>query len=141
MDRHIRRIPRNYKEILLSMVTPFFQFSIFPLNRNPPKQVHFISAKFPPSNFRKRMKPVVNKLLSFKPPQYESSHHKQDLLITSPHEEDFSLLALTSNYKVIRFSPEVSLNVNRTTISPIIMGNGIPGLAHLFGRQGKHVWW
>ena len=96
------------------------------------------------NNSRRHMHPVVNNYFS----QHQSSlvrvkyHHKQDLLITT--KQDFSLLAPTSNYKVIKFSPQVSLNVNRTNISPTTVGCRTPGLTDayvLYTRQtdGKHV--
>ena len=64
-------------------------FSAFePPNRNPPKQVHVISTvHHPPSvsqnNSRRYIHLLITNFLGFNPPQYESNHHKQDLLITT----------------------------------------------------------
>ena len=52
---------------------------------------------------------------------------------TDHHKKDFSLLAPSSNYRVINFSPVVSLNVNRNIIS--IMGYRTPRLTHLLGSR------
>ena len=134
-----------YKIILLSMATHFFRFKT--PNKNPPKQVHAISmAHHPPSiprnKSRRHMNPVVNSnFLSFNSPQFSTSEITTSKVYWSPKAR-FLIAFSNYFYKVIKFSPWVSLNVNRTTISLIIMGYKIPGLTHLLvlGRQGKHVW-
>ena len=127
------------------MATHFFRFKT--PNKNPPKQVHAISmAHHPPSiprnKSRRHMNPVVNSnFLSFNSPQFSTSEITTSKVYWSPKAR-FLIAFSNYFYKVIKFSPWVSLNVNRTTISLIIMGYKIPGLTHLLvlGRQGKHVW-
>ena len=85
-----------YKEILLSMFTPFFSIYLPPY-RNPPKTGTYagtgtISTDHhpPPSPLSTKTTPIdtwtqslITNFLSFNPPQYESKHHKQDLLTTT----------------------------------------------------------
>ena len=81
---------------------------------------------------------LITNFPSFSPSQYtELQFRSPQTRFTDSQKQYFSLLAPTSYYKVVNFSPQVSLNVNRTIIS--LMGYRTPRLTHLPGRQGKHL--
>ena len=130
-----------YKQILLLMVTP-----IFPHLNLPTKiRVNAISAAHHPPSIRqdksmRHMNTVINNnFLSFNSPQFSTSQNTTGRIYWSPQTR-FLIAGSNFFYKVIKFSPWVILNVNRTTISPIIMEHRTSGLTHLLGRQGKHMW-
>ena len=113
------------------------------------KEVHFcsfvIKSNHPSPLLQNKswrhMNPVINDWF----PQHQPSSvqvKSPQATFTDHHKQDFSLfLAPTSNYKAIKFSPHVSLNVNRTTISPTIMRYRTPELTVTkVDIQGKYVW-
>ena len=113
------------------------------------KEVHFcsfaIKSNHPSPILQNKswrhMNPVINDWF----PQHQPSSvqvKSPQATFTDHHKQDFSLfLAPTSNYKAIKFSPHVSLNVNRTTISPTIMRYRTPELTVTkVDIQGKYVW-
>ena len=122
-----------YKEILLSMVTPkSSQIDTCHFN-GPPPSLH------PLKQVLTWTQSLITNFLSLNSPQFSTSQITISKIYWSPQPR-FPIACSNFFYKVIKFSPWVSLNVNRTTISPIIMSYRTPGLTHLLGRQGKHVW-
>ena len=79
-----------YKEILLSMVTQFFRILTSRI-RIPPKRCMSFNGPqpFPPHPPGDTWtQSLITNFLSFNSPQYETNHHKQDLLITSSKISD-----------------------------------------------------
>ena len=86
---------------------PFTTFD--PHNKNSPKKTHAISTTptYPPSPKTSQgetwtQSPLLSKLISSESPHTRFTDH---------HKQDFPLLALTSNYKVIKFSSQISLRL------------------------------
>ena len=130
-----------YKEILLSMRwSPHFSACELTSQQKSPKPGTCYFTILPPLS---KTSPedtwtwsLITNFLNINPPQYESNHHKQDLLATTskiPH--------CWLQLQIIK-SQSFHINVNRTAISSTIMGYRTPGLnvTCLLGRQGKHVW-
>ena len=92
-----------------------------------------------PPTLQNKSRRHMTKIVSCNPPQYKSHHHKQHLI--NHHKQDWSLLALTSVYKIKKkFSPSASDHEFGPAPTPPLPSHILFHSSHKIQGEPFHPW-
>lgn len=92
-----------------------------------------------PPTLQNKSRRHMTKIVSCNPPQYKSHHHNQHLI--NHHKQDWSLLALTSVYKIKKkFSPSASDHEFGPAPTPPLPSHILFHSSHKIQGETFHLW-